>query len=142
MTGWEANQLIQEGYLISPKSQTEPVDNVTWVGDVSAAAGRITPRPTAGADCVARWVRLATKPCTRNAVRRIPGCLVWPGRPASPCGGGMRAWVHRGPRWAPRTLPAMVVGKLGGLAAAQRGWEPSCPADTLPEAPQLYVDVA
>ena len=51
--------------------------------DVSAVAGRIAPRPTAIADCVARWVRLATKPCTRNAVRRILGRLVWPGRPGN-----------------------------------------------------------
>ena len=50
--------------------------------------------------------------------------------------------VHRGPEWAPRTPPAMVAGLLEGLAAAQRGWEPSCPTDTLPEAPQLDVDAA
>ena len=31
---------------------------------------------------------------------------------------------------------------IGGPAAAQRGWEPSCPVDTLLEAPQLYVDAA
>ena len=50
--------------------------------------------------------------------------------------------MHRGPRWAPRTPPAMVAGILEGLAAARRGWEPSCPADTLPEAPLLYLDAA
>ena len=82
MTSRVANRLIREGYLIS--SQTEPVEDVTWTGkDVSAAAGGIASRPTVVADCVARWVRLATRPCTQNAVRRILGRLVWLGRPGN-----------------------------------------------------------
>ena len=103
----------EQGYHISLKSQAEPVEDVTWIGiDVSAAAGRIASRPTAIADCFTRWVRLATKLCTRNAVRRVPGRLVWLGRPgntASPLRAGMRVWVHKGPNWAPRTPPALVA---------------------------------
>ena len=146
VTGRVASQLVQEGYLISPKSWTEPVEDVTWMAKhMSAAVGRSAPQPTAIADCVARWVGLVTHPCTRNAVRRILGRLVWLGRPrntASPFWAGTQAWVHQGPRWVPRTPPAMVVGLLEGLAAAQRRWEPSCSTDTLPKAPQLHVDAA
>ena len=113
--------------------------------DVGAGAGRIAPRPTAIADCIARWVHLATRPCTGDAVRRILGRLVWLGRPrntVSPVWAGTRAWVRNRPQWAPWTPLAMAAGLLEGLAAVQRGWEPSCPADVFPQAPQVYVDAA
>ena len=120
VTDQVAGQLVREGYLISPKSQPDPVESVAWMGkDVGAGAGRIAPRPTAIADRIARWVRLATRPCITNAVIRIQGRLEWLGRPgntASPFWARTRAWVHHGPRWAPRTPPAMVAGMLEGLA--------------------------
>ena len=36
----------------------------------------------------------------------------------------------------------MMAGLLEGLAAAHRGWEPSCLVDTLLEAPHLHMDAA
>ena len=126
VTSQVSDQLPEEGYLITAKSRLDQVERVTWVRkDVNVGARRIVPKATAIAD----W-QPSPAPETRS------GRLVWLGRPgntASPLWAGTRAWEHHRPGM-------MIVGLQEGLAAAQRGWEPSCTSDAFPTAPEVYVD--
>ena len=120
------NALRKAGFLIGAKSILTPVAEVTWMGKtVNAQAGRIQPRPVAVADCVTRWIHMAVAPVTRVSLRRLPGRLVWLGRPGNTAAAfwsGARAWLHFGPRWAPRAPPNLVRGVLEALCCALRGW--------------------
>ena len=141
-----ASALSKAGFLIGAKSILTPVAEVTWMGKtVNAQAGRIQPRPVAVADCVARWMRLAVAPPTQVSLRRLLGRLVWLGRPGNTAAAfwsGARAWLHFGPRWAPRAPPNLVRGILEGLCCALRGWVPACTQHTFTRAPCLFVDAA
>ena len=51
VTSQVSGQLVKEGYLITAKSQLDPVERVTWVRkDVNVGARRIAPKATAIAD--------------------------------------------------------------------------------------------
>ena len=138
--------LSKAGFLIGAKSILTPVAEVTWMGKAgNAQAGRIQPRPVAVADCVARWIRLAVTPLTQVSLKRLLGRLVWLGRPGNTAAAfwsGARAWLHFGPRWAPRAPPNLVGGLLEGLCCALRGWMPACTQHTFTSAPCLFVDAA
>ena len=132
--------------LIGAKTILTPLVEVTWmVKTVNAQAGRIQPRPVAVADCVTRWICLAVAPLTQVSLRRLLGRVVWLGRPgnrAAAFWSGAWAWLHFGPRWAPRTPPNLVGGILEGLCCAVRGWVPAYTQHTYTHAPRLFVDAA
>ena len=134
------------GFLIGAKSILTPVAEVTWMGKtVNAQAGRIHPRPVVVAGGVVRWIHMAVARLTRVSLRRLLGRLVWLGRPGNIAAlfwSGVRAWLHFGPRWAPRAPPNLVRGVLECLCCALCGWVPACTPDTFAHAPNLFVDIA
>ena len=88
---------------------------------------------------------MAVAPVTRVLLKRFLGRLVLLGRQGNTAAAfwsRARAWLHFGPRWAPRVPSNPVRGVLEGLCCALCGWVPACTPDTFAHAPNLFVDVA
>ena len=134
--------LSKAGFLIGVKSIPTPVAEVTWMGKtLNAQVGRIQPRPVAVADCVTRWIRLAVAPLTQVSLRRLLGRPVWLGRPGNKAAAfwnGARAWLHFGPRWAPRAPANLVRGILEGPCCALRGRVPTFTQHRFTHAPRRF----
>ena len=131
-----AATLEREGYLISPKSQLDPVQNVSWMGkQICLPAPRIAPSIPFVADVVAKWLKLAVRPYNYKNLRRLSGKLVWLGRPRSLAGSflaGPHAWLNSGPYTSRKVPFAMVRALLEALAYSFRGWERSPAASSPP----------
>ena len=144
VTDSAAHLLRRAGFIISEKSVFTPQRSLRWMGkDVDLRGRRVAPAASAVAAVVAAWVRLALKPYTYVALRRLLGKLGWLGRPGNLGGcflAGARSWLRWGPRWAWRTPPAVVRGLCEAMAQCYRGWEP----DTTSAGPamRVFVDAA
>ena len=144
VTDSAAHLLRRAGFIISEKSMFTPQRSLRWMGkDVDLSGRRVAPAASAVAAVVAAWVRLALKPYTYVALRRLLGKLGWLGRPGNLGGcflAGARFWLRWGPRWAWRTPPAVVRGLCEAIAQCYRGWEP----DTTSAGPavRVFVDAA
>ena len=139
VTDSAAHLLRRAGFIISEKSVFTPQRSLRWMGkDVDLRGRRVAPAASAVAAVVAAWVRLALKPYTYVALRRLLGKLGWLGRPGNLGGcflAGARSWLRWGPRWAWRTPPAVVRGLCEAMAQCYRGWEP----DTTSAGPAVRV---
>ena len=126
VTDSAAHLLRRAGFIISEKSVFTPQRSLRWMGkDVDLSGRRVTPAASAVAAVVAAWVRLALKPYTYVALRRLLGKLGWLGRPGNLGGcflAGARSWLRWGPRSAWRTPPAVVRGLCEAIAQCYRGW--------------------
>ena len=144
VTGSAARLLRQAGFLISEKSVFTPQRSLRWMGkDVDLAGCRVAPAASAVAAVVAAWVRLALRPYTYVALRRLLGKIGWLGRPGNLGGcflAGARSWLRWGPRWAWRTPAAVVRGLCEAIAQCYRGWEPDTTAGG--PAVRVFVDAA
>ena len=144
VTDSAAHLLRRAGFIISEKSVFTPQRSLRWMGkDVDLRGRRVAPAASAVAAVVAAWVRLALKPYTYVALRRLLGKLGWLGRPGNLGGcflAGAQSWLRWGPRWAWRTPPAVVRGLCEAMAQCYRGWEP----DTTSAGPavRVFVDAA
>ena len=144
VTDSAAHLLRRAGFIISEKSVFTPQRSLRWMGkDVDLRGRRVAPAASAVAAAVAAWVRLALKPYTYVALRRLLGKFGWSGRPGN-LGGCFLAdagsWLRWGPRWAWRTPPAAVRGLCEAMAHCYRGWE----RDTTSAGPvvRVFVDAA
>ena len=144
VTSSAAHILQRAGFIISEKSVFTPQRSLRWMGkDVDLKGRRVAPAASAVAAVVAAWVRLALKPYTYVALRRLLGKLGWLGRPGNLGGcflAGARSWLRWGPRWAWCTPPAVVRGLCEAIAQSYRGWEPDT-TSTRP-AVRVFVDAA
>ena len=144
VTDSAARLLRQAGFLISEKSVFTPQRSLQWMGkDVDLAGCRVAPAASTVAAVVAAWVKLALRPYTYVALRRLLGKIGWLGRPGNLGGcflAGARSWLRWGPRWARRTPAAVVRGLCEAIAQCYRGWEP----DTTGGGPavRVFVDAA
>ena len=122
VTDSAAHLLRRAGFIISEKSVFSPQRSLRWMGkDVDLRGRRVAPAASAVAAVVAAWVRLALKPYTYVALRRLLGKIGWLGRPGNLGGcflAGARSWLRWGPRWAWRTPPAVVRGLCEALPNA------------------------
>ena len=144
VTDSAARLLRQAGFLISEKSVFTPQRSLRWMGkDVDLAGCRVAPAASAVAAVVAAWVKLALRPYTYVALRRLLGKIGWLGRPGNLGGcflAGARSWLRWGPRWAWRTPAAVVRGLCEAIAQCYRGWEPDTTAGG--PAVRVFVDAA
>ena len=144
VTDSAARLLRQAGFLISDKSVFTPQRSLRWMGkDVDLAGCRVAPAASAVAAVVAAWVKLALRPYTYIALRRLLGRIGWLGRPGNLGGcflAGARSWLRWGPRWAWRTPAAVVRGLCEAIAQCYRGWEPDTAAGG--PAVRVFVDAA
>ena len=84
VTDSAARLLRQAGFLISEKSVFTPQRSLRWMGkDVDLAGCRVAPAASAVAAVVAAWVKLALRPYTYVALRRLLGKIGWLGRPGN-----------------------------------------------------------
>ena len=111
VTDSAAHLLRRAGFIISEKSVFTPQRSLRWMGkDVDLSGRRVAPAASAVAAVVAAWVRLALKPYTYVALRRLLGKLGWLGRPGN-LGGAF--WQVPGPGCA---------GARAGRGAHRRQW--------------------
>ena len=76
VTDSAAHLLRRAGFIISEKSVFTPQRSLRWTGkDVDLRGRRVAPAASAVAAVVAAWVRLALKPYTYVALRRLLGSL-------------------------------------------------------------------
>ena len=127
VTGSAAHLLRGAGFIISEKSVLTPQRSLRCMGkDVDLQRRRVAPTASAVAAVVAARVRLALKPYTYVALRRLLGKLGSLGCPGNLGGcflAGARSWLRWGPRWAWRTLLAVVRGLCEAMAQCYRGLE-------------------
>ena len=113
VTDSAARLLRQAGFLISEKSVFTPQRSLRWMGkDVDLAGCRVAPAASAVAAVVAAWVKLALRPYTYVALRRLLGKIGWLGRPGNLGGvlsGGCPVMAALG--------PALGLAHTGGSGA-------------------------
>ena len=96
-----AHLLTVVGYIISPKSVLDPVQDLSWMGKrLNLLDPRIAPSHSVLADVVAPWIKFSLKPYHYKSLGRLLGRIVWMGRPGNisrPFLAGARSWLNKGP---------------------------------------------
>ena len=83
-----ARDLMQGGWVVSPKSVLEPDACITWLGKkIDGSDFSMQQTHTYLAQTLKGWLKLACYSCTEKQLRRVIGKVIWvsaPGRQALP----------------------------------------------------------
>ena len=108
---WDTRQLVEdlveEGWVVSPKSVVEPSTSITWMGKtIKGESYEIQQSSVYIAQMVTMWLRLSCQGYSEKRCRRLVGKFLWaaaPGRLTLPFLQGPIAWSVWGPPCAPYT---------------------------------------
>ena len=105
---WAKHRLQCVGFVISPKSVTEPSRNLDFVGKVfDLRSGTLKNHPRILRGLVRLWMLLVLGLLNRKGMERLLGGLEWALRPSagrSPFLAGAYCWKHAGGSRVPRVL--------------------------------------
>ena len=140
-------QLLQRGgWVLSNKSQVEPVPLTTWVGkEIDGLALTIKNLPSSVASTLALWLQLASTGYKRRSLQRLLGKLMWTTRPrvaAMPFLEGSYAWLIFGPETSKYTPPAILRSLAHAISTFVRPWRAPTPPDPSVRARHPFVDAA
>ena len=118
------HRLQRVGFVISPKSVTEPSLNLDFVGKVfDLSSGTLENRPGILRGLVRLWLLLVLGLLNRKGMERLLGRLEWALRPSaglSPILAGAYCWKHAGGSRVPRALLRPLLTAISFALVPQR----------------------
>lgn len=134
------------GLIISPKSQLDPCQRITWLGKVFDFVTRTVSSTRA---CLlltlARSLLAAVVPPHPKLIRRLMGHVLWTSRPRKGATLYTRSWfchLLRGPRYLQQPTTGMQRGLLDCIALSMLPWQVRDPLPPPLLTPVICMDAA